>query len=136
MNSMDELPNTKAWLERFEANVPKRYPNLVCGWPHEEYGRGWDDYISWCKEQLDEVEEGEDVQPFPTLRDWQDALFDDEDECNLGFSHETCDMCCALPGNRYAATAFNDDHSDYIPMCVCGDCLQYIANGEIPDDMD
>jgi len=48
------------------------------------------------------------------------------------FSHDRCDMCRSLPGNRYAAHGTIDGTSYHFE--VCQDCLMYIANGELPED--
>ena len=133
---LNENPRLKVWYEAVEYEENRLAScgyHLVCGWPAEEYNLGWDDYISWCHEQLDEVEEGDDVQPFPTYIAWRDERMP-EDE-NLGFSWDECELCGAQAGDRYAASAINTEKNDCVIYDVCGSCLQYIANGELPEDM-
>lgn len=55
------------------------------------------------------------------------------------FSHSQCDGCSSeLGGNRYSAHGICIEDSDFageiLHMDVCEDCVQYIANGEIPED--
>lgn len=132
---LNENPRLKAWHESVtyeEQRLGNLGYQLVPSWPAEEYGLGWSDYIDWCKDQLDEVEEGADVQPFPTYAAWRDERMpEDEGE----FSWHDCDLCGADAGNRYAVSAINTEKDDYIAYSVCGDCLQYIANGDLPEGM-
>ena len=54
-----------------------------------------------------------------------------------GFSRSSCDTCgSCLGGQRYAGHAYItlDDGRDVLThLDVCTDCLQYIANGELPE---
>lgn len=113
-------------------NLAKQGYHLVPGWPADEYNLGWNDYISWCHAQLDEVEEGADVQPFPTYVAWRDERMPEEEG---ELSWHDCELCGGKAGNRYAVSAVRHEPYDYIPYSVCGDCLQYIANGDLPEDM-
>lgn len=50
-----------------------------------------------------------------------------------GFSWQHCDTCgSGLGGMRYAAHAFDHKKSP-VHLDVCGDCLNYIANGDEPE---
>lgn len=123
------------FTDAFEANTPKDFHNLMCGWPDAEYGINFDAYIDHYKDKLDDLCEGEAPPTILDYEDWKrEQREEDEERENLGFSWETCDLCGALPGDRHAVTAFNADMSDYIPLQVCGDCCCYIANGDEPED--
>ena len=118
-------------------NAPVGFPHLVCGWPDEEVGITWDNYLSDAVKWVEATEEDEDVRPYKSFAVWKDDVRgQDEERDNLGFSHERCDLCGALAGDRYAVTALPEDQTsrfDYVALAVCGDCLQYIANGELPE---
>ena len=80
---LNENPRLREWYEAFSTeadNLAKQGYHLVTGWPADEYNLGWNDYIIWCHDQLDEVEEGADVQPFPTYAAWRDERMPDGDE--------------------------------------------------------
>jgi hypothetical protein len=120
-------------------NTPKDFPNLVTGWPDEERGITHDKYIGEMRDRCDDLlnatPDGQDVAPITleSFRDWKDRVR--EDECDPGFSWQDCDLCGALPGNRYPVTALPDEPSenhDYVALEVCQDCLCYIANGDEP----
>ena len=131
---LNENPRLREWYESFSLeadNLAKQGYHLVTGWPADEYNLGWNDYISWCHDQLDEVEEGTDVQPFPPYEAWRDERMPDGDE---GFTWMCCELCGGKAGNRYAVSAVRHEPYDYIPYSVCGNCLQYIANGDLPED--
>lgn len=50
------------------------------------------------------------------------------------FSHSSCDTCgSSLGGNRYAAH-YMDTDKQIGHLEICSDCVQYIANGELPAD--
>jgi hypothetical protein len=135
LEHLNENPRLREWYESFSTeadNLDRQGYDLVPGWPADEYNLSWDDYISWCHDQLDEVEEGDDVQPFPTYEAWRDERMPDGDE---GFTWMCCELCGGKAGNRYAVSAVRQQPYDYIPYSVCGDCLQYIANGTLPEDM-
>ena len=36
----------KDWLDTIERNTPTNCPHLSCGWPDEEHGITWDNYIN------------------------------------------------------------------------------------------
>ena len=134
---LNENPRLSEWYLSFSTeaeNLAKQGYHLVPGWPADEYNLGWNDYISWCHDQLDEVEEGADVQPFPTYVAWRDERMPDGDG-DEGFTWMCCELCGGKAGNRYAVSAVRHEPYDYIPYSVCGDCLQYIANGDLPEDM-
>lgn len=119
------------------ANTPERFPNLVCGWPDAELCLEWSDYHFWVERQIEVMEEWEDAPHLIGFRQWQD-LFRNEncDGNDLGFSHEKCELCGALPGERYAVTALPVDpatNNDYVALAVCGDCLLYVSNGDLPE---
>lgn len=139
---MELTKKDREYMERVEANTPEGF-TLVCGWPDEEYGITWDNYIYACQDLFDaaanKLDEGEDMQPltFPTFDEWKQLKRDeDEDRDNLGFSHDSCELCGALPGDRHAVTAIKPGEAgaDYYTYEVCGDCIQYIANGELPNE--
>lgn len=91
------------YTEAVESSIPEGFPYLVCGWPHDEYVR----------------------RHTP----------ESEDE-SLGFTWSCCELCGAMPGERYAVTALPPnpaENRDYVSFEVCGDCLNYVANGEEPD---
>lgn len=73
---------------------------------------------------------GEDFCKAITARGNDDLCFDGED---LGFTSRGCECCgSSMAGDRYMAkkiTAGNEIR-DY---SVCTDCINYIANGDIPD---
>lgn len=53
------------------------------------------------------------------------------------FSWSRCDCCgTSLGGNRYAAHARGGTNGDgkLIHLDICGDCLQYLANGTEPEN--
>ena len=131
---LNENPRLREWYLSFSAeaeNLAKQGYHLVTGWPADEYNLSWDDYISWCHDQLDEVEEGGDVQPFPTYIAWRDARMPDGDE---GFTWMCCELCGGKAGNRYAVSAVRHEPYDYIPYAVCSDCYQFVASGTLPED--
>lgn len=133
---LNENPRLSEWYLSFSAeaeNLAKQGYHLVPGWPADEYNLGWNDYISWCHDQLDEVEEGDDVQPLPTYVAWRDERMPEEE--SQGFSWSECELCGAQAGERYAASAINTEKNDCVIYEVCGSCLQYIANGDLPEDM-
>ena len=54
-----------------------------------------------------------------------------------GFSYHDCETCgCPLGGDRYAAHGWLDIDGvkTIIHYDICGDCVQVLANGEVPDD--
>ena len=116
---------TKAYEKMIATNTPKGYPQLVCGWPDEEHGITWGRYIEHLQGLLDDLDEGV----------WRQRD-ENEDRDNLGFSHIECDLCGALPGDRHAVTALPEnpaDNHDYHALSACGDCMYYIATGDLPD---
>lgn len=126
--------NTKQYETMIEVNTPDGFPNLMCGWPDEEHDITWSVYHDYVKDLVDYMEDGEDAPELPSFKDWCDSERDSNpDRDNLGFYHTECDLCGALPGDRHAATAWNDDMSNWWALKVCGDCLCYIANGDYPD---
>ena len=125
----------KQYEKMIAANTPKGYPQLVCGWPDKEHDITWGRYIEHLRTLLDDLAEADPLPVFKTFDEWKQGERT-EDRDNLGFSHFHCDLCDALPGDRYAVTALPEDpakNHDYIPLSVCSYCLQYIANGELPD---
>ena len=128
-----------AYMETVERNTPKG-TNLSCGWHDAEHGITWDAYCDWAKDLIDDLEEGSDIGTFQPYKEWVQMKRDESpDRDNLGFSHECCDLCGSLPGDRYAVTALpyvgpDVDLGNYYSLGVCGDCLAYIANGDVPDD--
>ena len=123
-----------AYMDTVAANTPPLYPHLSCGWPDAEYALSWSDYIDNCIALIDELPEGADVGTFLTYREW--VIDRRPDDGDLGFCRDDCELCGALPGNRHAVTALPSnprDNHDYVALMACSDCLQYIANAEVPD---
>jgi len=54
----------------------------------------------------------------------------------IGFCASSCDCCnSSLHGYRFKAVAMpNNQDNENIPLEVCSECINYIANGDIPDD--
>ena len=122
-------------------NTPEDFPQLVTGWPDAEHGFTWYAYCDWAKELIDELPDGSDIGQFQTFKEWLETKREERqnqsDGDDLGFSHHSCDLCGAFPGDRYAVTALPDnpaDNRDYVALSVCQDCLCYIANGDEPED--
>ena len=132
---LNENPRLRAWYESFSTeaeSLAKQGYNLVPGWPADEYNLSWDDYRNWCHDQLDKMDDGDNAPQMQPYIAWRDARMPDGDE---GFTWMCCELCGGKAGNRYAVSAVRQQPYDYIPYSVCGDCLQYIANGTIPEDM-
>lgn len=72
---------------------------------------------------------GMEPQPFYTgVKDG--SVFDEG-----GFSWSDCECCgSSLGGDRFAAHGFADDDS-ILHFSICVDCLLYLANGDLPGDM-
>lgn len=132
---LKENPRLASWKQRVDSSI-QSYECKKCfisiGLPPEEQNKGWEDYINWCHEQLDEVHEGEDVQPLPRFKDWQDAQPDSDG--HEEFSRLDCDLCGGGPGERYGAIALQDG-GDYYILAICPHCVNYVANGELPEDL-
>ena len=132
---LNEDPRLRAWYESFSTaaeSLAKQGYNLVPGWPADEYNLSWDDYRNWCHDQLDKMDDGDNAPQMQPYIAWRDARMPDGDE---GFTWMCCELCGGKAGNRYAVSAVRQQPYDYIPYSVCGDCLQYIANGTLPEDM-
>lgn len=127
----------KDWLDTIERNSPTNYPNLVYGWPDEEHGITHGAYVLAFIDEMEELDDGADIPQFPTFENWKrDRRSVDKYRDNLGFSHIRCELCGAAPGDRHAVTALPDnpaENHDYVALSVCGDCLQWVANDEVPD---
>lgn len=127
----------KYWLDTIERNTSERFPHLVCGWPDEEHGITHNAYVEAAMVELEDLEDGEDVQPWPSFEQWKaERRSVDEYRDELGFSHMKCELCGSFPGDRYAVTAMPTnpaENHDYVALSVCGDCLQWVANDEVPD---
>lgn len=141
-------------MSKFTDTVARNTPkgtHLCCGWPAEEFRQ--EKTAEWvcnaCEHRWHETITGHNV----VRGDFDDSecgecgetletrIVEIEDETDysdeLGFSHEECDTCGALAGDRYAVTALPDDpkqRDNYYALKCCGDCLQWIANGEEPCD--
>ena len=59
-----------------------------------------------------------------------------EDGSKLGFSWAKCELCGALPGDRYLVHAVIPGKCDPDPYDfeVCADCMYYVTYGEGPDE--
>ena len=125
----------KAWLDTIERNTPEGFTHLACGWPDEDQGITWDSYICDLIEKLECWGEGESKPYLPLFDEWKEGRRE-EDLDTLGFYWENCPLCGSAPGDRHAVTALPDnpaENHDYVALSVCGDCLYYIANGDVPD---
>ncbi len=126
----------KDWLDTIERNTPEG-DHLSCGWPDEEHGITHNAYVEAAMRELEDLNDGADIPQFPTFENWKKTQRDeDEDRDNLGFSSLRCDLCGGLAGDRHAVTALPDnpaENHDYVALSVCGDCLCFIANGDVPD---
>ena len=132
---LNETPRLREWYEAFSAeaeNLAKQGYHLTPGWPADEYNLSWDDYRNWCHIQLDNMDDGDNAPQLQPYIAWRDARMPDGDE---GFSWTFCELCGGKAGNRYAVSAVRQEPYDYMPYLCCGDCLQYIANGDLPEDM-
>lgn len=127
----------KDWLDTIERNTSEHYPHLVCGWPDEEHGITHNAYVEAAMVELEDLEDGEDVQPWPSFEQWKtERRSVDEYRDELGFSWDDCDLCGGLAGDRHAVTALPDnpaENHDYVALSVCNSCIVYIANGDVPD---
>ena len=124
------------WLDSLR--IPQDYAVLTTGWPAEERGLGKSDHESYCDALAEEcAEEGIPYLPL-TYEEWYEREVEargEEDE-HSEFSWSDCDLCGALAGSRHHATAYPKDFqakTDYIALEVCGDCLCWIANGDVPE---
>lgn len=127
------------WLDSLR--IPQDYPVLTIGWPAEERGLGKSDHASYCDALAeDAAEEGVPYLPL-TYEEWYEREVEargEEDEITE-FSRQDCDLCGALAGSRHHATAYHKDfpkNEDYIALEVCGDCLLFFANGDVPDHLE
>ena len=107
---------------------------ILPGWPDAEFDRAWSDYIYWCHDQIDGLVQGDSVGGLPAYDEWRDWKRAEGGGDDLGFCHTHCDLCGALPGDRHAAVAMGT-LEDYICLSICGDCLSFIVNGNLPEDM-
>jgi hypothetical protein len=127
------MSKNQLWLDAL--HIPEGFPNIVCGWPAEEIGTGFDDYIEHFKGVLDDMREGDAPPVIPPYLEWRDAKIEKHDG-NLGFSNSACELCGThLGGDRYAATALPEnmaENRDYVALEVCSHCLMWLANGELP----
>ena len=112
--------------------LAKQGYNLVPGWPADEYNLSWDDYRNWCHDQLDKMDDGDNAPQMQPYIAWRDARMPDGDE---GFTWMCCELCGGEAGNRYAVSAVRHEPYDYMPYAACSDCMQYIANDGLPEDM-
>ncbi len=125
---------TKQYEAMIRNNIPKGYPNLVCGWPDPEHGIHWDAYRSDCMSLVDAMQPDDDAPVFKPFKEWCESERDKiPDRNDLGFHPRRCCLCQSFPGDRFAVTAFDDSMEDYDTLAVCNDCLIYIANGETPN---
>jgi hypothetical protein len=123
----------KAYLATVDSNTPYG-TTLVVGWPDEEYGIDHGGYRLWAENVVANVEEDYDMPALMSFENWKTCQREnDPDRDEFGFMHQNCDLCNALPGDRHAATALYADGT-YEALRICGDCLQYIANGELPQE--
>ncbi|NCC40911.1 MAG: hypothetical protein EOM21_15980 [Gammaproteobacteria bacterium] len=132
--------NTQEWINNLRT-FPD-FPNISLGWPAAEHGVEWDDEKAYAAYLEECAFSDEEAAPFEVWMngDRQADLEELEGADDLGFRHSSCDLCGSfLEGDRYAATALPEnpaENPDYIPLEVCGDCLYFIANGDVPDWLD
>lgn len=129
--------NVQTWLDTVDRNTPEGFPYLAPGWPYAEHGITHSAYIGRAIMRLEGLDDGADIPQFQTFENWRrDQLDKGEELDNLGFSWKACDLCGGLAGDHYAVTALPKNPAethDYVALSVCGDCLGYIANGDVPD---
>jgi len=133
---LNENPRLSEWYLSFSAeadNLAKQGYHLLPGWPADEYNLSWDDYLNWCRDQLDNMEEGEDAPQLPRYIVWRDERMPEEE--SQGFTWMCCELCGGKAGNRYAVSAVRHEPYDYIPYAACSDCMLFIANGTLPEDL-
>ena len=76
--------------------------------------------IAWCKQVDSYCNENENL------------CYDGKE---LGFSWNHCDVCKSkLGGDRYSANIYNVVTEEVTELAVCTDCINYIANSEVPSD--
>lgn len=115
--------------------------HVSLGWADENIGAHHDGYLAYCEEQyvsfLQCVEAEEDVQPFTpdmSFQQWKAHIREQFDDTDAEVSYESCDLCGRTTGYSHPATLLNvDDDTVCIPLDICGDCVLYIANGDVPD---
>ena len=132
---LNENPRLSEWYECFSTeaeNLAKQGYHLVPGWPADEYNLSWDDYRNWCHDQLDKMDDGDNAPQLQPYVAWRDARMPDGDE---GFTWMCCELCGGKAGNRYAVSAVRQEPYDYIPYAACSDCMQFVANGALPEDL-
>lgn len=103
------------------------FPQIVPGWPAEEIGASFDDYIEHWKDVLDDLTEDDAPPVIPPYIQWRDAKYEARDGYNE-FSFAPCDHCGThLGGARYEATALPEnpaENRDYIALEICSDCYE------------
>ena len=55
--------------------------------------------------------------------------------CDSFFTWSRCPACGGLAGDRHAVHFWSDDGTIDGHEDVCSDCLLYIANGDVPDEV-
>lgn len=131
---LNENPRLSEWYISFSAeaeNLAKQGYHLLPGWPADEYNLSWDDYLNWCRDQLDNMEEGEDAPHLQPYIAWRDERMPDGDE---GFTWMCCELCGGKAGNRYAVSAVRHEPYAYIALSACASCYTYVSNGEFPEE--
>lgn len=151
---MAEMTKDQAlFLEAFNSSVEDlgKYSNVVLGWPDEEHGITHANYLEDVEEytmnvmslHMHDVEHGGDMPSFtvhpPSFEEWKKSCREaNQERDDLGYRIDKCELCGDhWSGNRYAATALPQNPSEdkgYIALSICGACLQYIANGELPGE--
>jgi hypothetical protein len=136
----------EAWMARVAYNTPEGYW-VSLGWPREEHYRAvmghWKCHE--CGHEYSEKVTGrgtfteddfieESCEECSSLNTHLNIVDDEEFDGDLGFSWGSCDLCgCHLGGDRYEACLIHND-KDTLTLEICGDCLQYVANSETPDE--
>jgi len=75
-----------------------------------------------------------DAEDAAAVARFSDRISGGEVEEDGGFSWAACDLCgSTLGGDRFAAHGFTPE-GKLIHLDICMDCLQYLANGTIPEE--
>lgn len=52
----------------------------------------------------------------------------------LGFSSYRCECCGGLAGDRFTAHGKHKESGDWFDFEVCVDCIDFVANGDLPEE--
>lgn len=116
--------------DKVAASTPDGYA-LVTGWSDEANGITHDAYRTWIENIVNNLDDGEDMPQVMSFRVWKDKMREGVTD-DLGFCHERCELCDALPGERYKVSALHPEKEN-LEYWACQDCMIFIANGEVPE---